>query len=99
MSLDARTEIKDLVLLYCRAIDRVDMTLLRSVYHPDAKDHRTRFDGTLDEFMSYMANLLERYDGTHHIAANHLTTCKEIVRSPRRMALPCTGAIHMTTHR
>jgi hypothetical protein len=33
-----RAAIENVLGLYCRAIDRLDVELLRSVYHPDAID-------------------------------------------------------------
>ena len=34
--LTARTEIHDVLLRYCRGLDRVDMSLVRSAFHKDA---------------------------------------------------------------
>lgn len=37
----ARREIEDVLVRYCRAIDRQDVDLLRAVYHDDAVDERS----------------------------------------------------------
>jgi hypothetical protein len=36
--LQSEQEIRNVLALYCRAIDRLDVELLREVYHPDATD-------------------------------------------------------------
>ena len=40
-----KQEIYEVLCRYCRALDRGDEKLLRSVYHPDAIDHHGIFDG------------------------------------------------------
>ncbi|MEU5995519.1 nuclear transport factor 2 family protein [Spirillospora sp. NPDC047418] len=68
-----RRDIHDVVLRYCRGIDRLDFDLVRSAYHPDAVDHHTGFDGTLDEYIAWVEpKLRARRGGTMHIVANHL---------------------------
>ncbi|MBO2465777.1 nuclear transport factor 2 family protein [Actinomadura violacea] len=68
-----RQEIHEVVLRYCRGIDRLDFGLVRSAYHPDAVDHHTGFDGTLDEYIAWVEpKLRARRGGTMHIVANHL---------------------------
>ena len=41
----ARQEITDVLHRYCRAVDRRDPDLLRSVYHPDATDDHGVYAG------------------------------------------------------
>jgi ketosteroid isomerase-like protein len=65
--------IRDLVLLYSRAIDRKDGALLRDLYTEDATDtHGTDFSGTASEFCTFMDSSWPhlRYSGHH--ACNHL---------------------------
>lgn len=69
-----RREIEDLVLRYCRGIDRGDLELVRSCYHPDATDTHGSFHGTVDEFLAWVERLLGRYDATMHLVANQLVT-------------------------
>lgn len=67
-----RHEIHDVVLRYCQGIDRLDMDLVRSAYHPDGIDHHTGFDGTVDEYVAWVAPLLaEHLVGTMHVTGNH----------------------------
>ncbi|GAA0941244.1 nuclear transport factor 2 family protein [Actinocorallia libanotica] len=70
-----RQEIHEVVLRYCRGIDRVDMDLVRSAYHPGAIDHHTGFTGTVEEYLAWVEPLLRaraRTGGTMHVVGNHL---------------------------
>jgi len=71
-----RQEIHEVVLRYCRGIDRLDMGLVRSAYHPDAVDHHTGFTGSVDEYIAWVEPLLRARaragGGTMHILGNHL---------------------------
>lgn len=64
--------IRDVVLRYCRGIDRMDAELVRSCYHPDATDEHGSFSGPVDEFVAWCWHLLEKYDSTTHVVANQL---------------------------
>jgi hypothetical protein len=64
--------IREAVLRYCRGIDRLDLDLVRSTYHPDGIDHHTGFDGTVDEFVAWVGPALRHLDGTMHVVGNHL---------------------------
>lgn len=67
-----RQAIHDVVLRYCRGIDRVDLELVRGCYHPDATDDHGSFLGTRDEYVEWVGGVLMRYTGTMHVVANHL---------------------------
>ena len=66
-----RREIHQCVLRYCRGIDRLDMDLVRSAYHPGAIDHHTGFSGPIDEFIEWVLVGLRNFDGTMHLIGNH----------------------------
>jgi hypothetical protein len=68
---DDRREIYDVVMRYCRGIDRVDMDLLRSAYHRDGIDHHTGFSGSIDQFTAWVSTALRRFNGTMHLIGNH----------------------------
>ena len=67
-----RMAIHDVVLRYCRGIDRMDQELVRSCYHADATDEHGSFAGTVDEYLVWVFRLLAKYDSTQHLLANHL---------------------------
>jgi hypothetical protein len=64
--------IHEVVLRYCRGVDRLDMALVRSVYHPDGIDHHTGFSGPVDDYLAWVEPALRRFDGTTHVIGNHL---------------------------
>ncbi|MFA5632612.1 MAG: nuclear transport factor 2 family protein [Porticoccaceae bacterium] len=64
-----QSDIERVLGLYCRAIDRLDLELLRSLYHPDAIDDHGAFCGNAHEFADYIiANLRDAIiDGMHTV--------------------------------
>lgn len=69
-------EIKQVCLRYCRGIDRLDLDLVRSCYHPDALDHHNGFSGPVDDFLTWADGYLRKLDGTMHVINNHLATVR-----------------------
>ena len=68
-----RAAIHDVVLRYCRGIDRLRMDLVRSAYHPGAIDHHTGFDGPVEDYLAWVEPKLRARDGgTMHLLGNHL---------------------------
>jgi ketosteroid isomerase-like protein len=53
-----RAEIENLLGRYCRAIDRCDVELLRSVYHPDAVDDHGAMKLNAHEFAQQIVDML-----------------------------------------
>lgn len=66
--------ISELILRYCRGIDRFDREAVAACFHPDATDVHGSFSGSVEEFMDWAFGLLERYDATMHLVANQLIT-------------------------
>ena len=65
--------IRDLVLLYSRAIDRKDLVLLRDLYTEDATDtHGDTFDGSAADFCDFLTTGLAALPYSGHHACNHL---------------------------
>ncbi len=51
----ARDELHQLVNAYCRAVDRADYEVLRSLYHPDATDSHGSFStGGVEQFIAQL---------------------------------------------
>jgi len=50
----ARQEISDVLVRYCRAVDRGDLALLLSVYHSDATDDHGMYSGNGHEFARWL---------------------------------------------
>lgn len=63
--------LQQLVWTYCRAVDRRDLALLRSLYHDDAiDDHGTMFRGGPDDYVAWLPSMLARWEATLHMIAN-----------------------------
>jgi SnoaL-like domain len=88
-----RQQIHDLILSYCRGVDRLDLDLVRDVYHPGAVDHHTGFDGPVEDYISWVGEKLRGFDGTMHLIANHLVQ----FAGPRAIAETYGTAVHWGT--
>lgn len=69
----AKEDIRELVLLYSRSVDRKDGALLRTLYTQDATDtHGDTFDGSAEDYVQFLERAFPymQYSG-HHIC-NHL---------------------------
>lgn len=65
--------IRELVLLYARAIDRQDIALLRDLYTDDATDtHGDSFDGPAEEYCQFIAASFPYMPYSGHHLCNHL---------------------------
>jgi hypothetical protein len=69
--LDERA-IRNVVLAYCRGVDRMDRALVRSCYHDDAREEHGSFEGPIDDYLEWVWRVLARYDRTMHLVANQL---------------------------
>ena len=71
-----KQEISDVLHRYCRAVDRADEELLRSVYHPDALDEHGFYNGDIDGMIEFLytrtLNTEIRPNPTRHILSNIL---------------------------
>jgi len=67
-----RQEIHDVILRYCRGVDRLDRELILSAYHPDAIDDHGLFVGGPEAFTAYFSAFHEsQQSSTQHIISNH----------------------------
>lgn len=64
--------IHDVVMRYCRGIDRVDLDAVLACYHPDAEDDHGMFRGTAPEFVAWVRPVLGQFESTMHFIGNHL---------------------------
>jgi hypothetical protein len=63
----------ELVLTYCRACDRRDFVLLRTLYHDDAiDDHGAMFCGSADAYVAWLPGVLANFAATVHSVSNAL---------------------------
>lgn len=69
--LDDRS-IRDVLLRYCRGVDRIDLELVRDCYWDDAVDDHGAFRGGVADFVAWIGRLLPRYGVTVHSLTNTL---------------------------
>lgn len=65
-----KQQIHDVLMRYCRSVDRMDMDLLRSCYWPDATDDHGPYKGSAEGFFAVVEDMSAAYDVTQHIIAN-----------------------------
>ncbi len=68
----AQREIRNVVLRYCRGIDRRQFDLVRDCYHPDARDEHGDFLGSVDELVAHVERSLQAFETTTHFVGNIL---------------------------
>ena len=68
----AQQEIRDVLARYTRGIDRMDAELVRSCYHPGAYDDHGAFQGTAEEFVEWVQQVLSYFDTTMHFLGQQL---------------------------
>jgi hypothetical protein len=68
----AQQEIRDVLMTYSRAIDRMDAELLASVYHPGAYDDHGGYTGSAEGFVEWVMPVLAQFDFTTHFLGNSL---------------------------
>jgi 3-phenylpropionate/cinnamic acid dioxygenase small subunit len=66
-----RQAIQDVLLRYCRGVDRRDFDLVRSCYHDDAYDLHGSYEGGPDGFIEHLKRNA-RWDATMHVIGNQL---------------------------
>lgn len=59
-----KDEIRDVLMRYCRGVDRLDEELLRSCYHADSYDDHGHFKGNGHDFAAFIVESLPQR--THH---------------------------------
>lgn len=68
-----RAALSDLVLRYCRGVDRRDFAAVRALYWDDAVDfHGAMFEGGADEFVAWLPAAMAPFELTVHRVSNSL---------------------------
>jgi len=67
-----KQEIREVILRFCRGIDRRDVELIASAFHPDATDDHGPFQGSARDFPAWAMSVLEKQVLTMHLVANQL---------------------------
>jgi hypothetical protein len=94
----AERDIRRVLFLYCRGVDRRDFDLIRSCFHPDAYADYGSFTGDTDGFIAYLreemarftrtshslANIVIDIDGTHAVAESYVTAFHRLPARPNR---------------
>jgi hypothetical protein len=71
--LESKQAIVELLIKYCRGVDRGDLELLKSVYHSDAiDDHNVAFSGNAHELAEFILPELTRSYPHRHAITNPL---------------------------
>jgi hypothetical protein len=76
--------IAEVLVRYCRAIDRCDIELLKTVYWPDATENHGVFNGNALAFADFVIPRLLRMRATSHCLSNqliHLRDQRAVVES------------------
>ncbi|HEY2658277.1 MAG TPA: nuclear transport factor 2 family protein [Caulobacteraceae bacterium] len=61
-----RAEIAEVIMRYCRSIDRGDEALLRSCFHADATHLHGAFEGLSSDFCAFAMETVKAVELTHH---------------------------------
>ena len=92
-----RAEIQDCLARYCRGVDRCDVGLVRSAYHPDATDDHGTFKGNGWDFAEHIvAAKLAGVAFSMHVIANVLIEHRDADRATSRCTSSPTSAPWMT---
>ncbi|MFG3133212.1 nuclear transport factor 2 family protein [Streptomyces tendae] len=72
--LSARAQIHDVLLRYCRGLDRVDMDLVRGAFHDDAyvQFPESLHIGPVEGFVEFLTGEMPRFVRTMHLLGNSL---------------------------
>lgn len=65
-----KQDIHEVMMRYCRAVDRMDIDLLKTCYWPDARDDHGPFKGSATEFFGIVENLSDPYSFSQHLICN-----------------------------
>ena len=67
-----RDDIRQVILRYCRGMDRLDLDLIRSCYFDDAIDDHGRFVGKAEDFIQWATTATGHFPMQQHAVLNHV---------------------------
>jgi SnoaL-like domain len=67
-----KQEISDVMMRYCRGVNRLDMDLVRSCFHPDGWENHGGFKGNAMTFVDGLGAGLRYFKSTFHFIGNQL---------------------------
>lgn len=82
----AKDAIRDALYRYCQAVDRSDLTRLRTVYHPDAHETHGQFDGPASEYCENVIRNLAGHEVCQHMLSNITIDVEDSLVSARSEA-------------
>ena len=88
-----RAAITDVLQRYVRGIDRFDLAVVRSCYHPDAYDDHNSYRGPASGFVEWLEPRLGRHAATTHFLSESLVrrTAEDIAQSD------CMAVVHQVS--
>ena len=84
-------EIRRVHIRYCRGIDRMDWDLVRSCYHPDAIDRHGAYNGDVEGFIDWAAELLPTFESRSTSPATSMSRCTAMWRLRSTMRRQATA--------
>jgi hypothetical protein len=69
-----KEEIREVIYLYCRGLDRADAEILHSVFHPGAVIKYGVYEGRVEEWVGFAVSFQDKIEATHIRIANILIT-------------------------
>jgi hypothetical protein len=88
-------DIRRVLYLYCRGVDRRDFELVRSCFHADGHTDYGTFTGSVDRFVDYVRGEMDRFDRSTHSLANIIID----LDGPRAVAETYVTAFHRLPQR
>jgi len=86
--------LSELVHSYCRACDRRDFALVRTLYHDDAiDDHGAMFRGSVDEYVAWLPGVMANFEATVHSITTTSVGGHEAVRISYSLPVKDIGVV------
>ena len=84
-----KQDIHEVMMRYCRAVDRMDIALLKTCYWPGAHDDHGPFKGSAEEFFEIVSGLSDPYSFSQHLICNEFVELDgDVARSESYFMMP-----------